>query len=249
MPAIKILGHRGSKHFPENTLPAFEDALKHADGFEFDVQYTKDEIPVVIHDDMVDRTTNGKGRVDSYILEELQQLSIIDEYGNPTANKTPTLEEVMNLADGYIKARSDIVINIEIKDIRATSKVMAMAAGYIENKGWKHENIIVSSFEHEALKQAKTTNEAIFLGLLYMPEQEAIIGEVIEALDPYAIHPSLSELKSEVCDPTECGKPLVVWIYGEKEYPDNMPEIKTLSTFNPMILITNYPKEVKKSLQ
>lgn len=248
MPAIKILGHRGSKHFPENTLPAFEDALKHADGFEFDVQFSKDEIPVVIHDDTVDRTTTGRGRVDSFTAAELKNLPVLGEGNKPhTDIHIPTLAEVLELADLYIKKRPEIVINIEIKDKRATAKTIALVKGYFQ-KGWKQENVIISSFDHEALKEAKAIDANIPLGVLYEPEEEQHINALIEALDPYAIHPSLSELESEVFDPTQCGKPLVVWIYGEKEYPDNMPEIRTLFTISPMILITNYPEEVKKSL-
>lgn len=231
----KILGHRGSKHFPENMLAAFEDALIHADGFEFDVQYTRDGRPVVIHDDTVDRTTKGQGRVDSYTLEGLKQLDA----------GIPSLDEVMELADQYIQKRPDIIINIEIKDIRATASVIAMVEAYIKNKHWRYDNVIVSSFEHEALRQAKRLNANIPLGVLYEPEQEEMVERVIAELDPYAVHPSLTEMKSEVFSPLRCGKKLVVWIYGEKPYPDNMPEINKLLEDKPFVLITNYPKEVK----
>ncbi|HEY6042485.1 MAG TPA: glycerophosphodiester phosphodiesterase family protein, partial [Anaerolineae bacterium] len=60
-----ILGHRGASAVaPENTLVAFRRALElGADGFEFDVTLTRDHVPIIIHDDTLDRTTNGKGNV------------------------------------------------------------------------------------------------------------------------------------------------------------------------------------------
>lgn len=72
----QIIAHRGaSKYAPENTLPAFHKAWESgADGIETDVQLTKDNIPVLIHDEKLDRTTNGKGFVQDYTFQELQKL-------------------------------------------------------------------------------------------------------------------------------------------------------------------------------
>lgn len=250
MPAIKILGHRGSKRFPENTLPAFEDALEYADGFEFDIQYSKDGIPVVIHDDTIDRTTNGTGAVDSFTLAELKQFQVRDNDGKLRPDIViPTLAEVMDLASLYIKRRPEIVINIEIKNQRATAKVMAIVEDYIQQRGWAYGNVIVSSFEHGALRQAKQVNANIPLGILYEPEQEKEVRKVIAEINPYAVHPSLSELESKIFDPTSCNKALVVWIYGEKPYPANMQGIQRILAAKPVIIITNYPQEVKMQLQ
>ena len=77
-----IIGHRGAgADAPENTLAAFALALEqNADGIEFDVQLSADGVPVIIHDDTVDRTCNGTGRVTDLTLAELQALTIEDEH-------------------------------------------------------------------------------------------------------------------------------------------------------------------------
>ena len=71
-----VLGHRGAAgHAPENTLLSFERAIAlGADAIESDVQVTRDGVPVLLHDDVVDRVTNGAGSVDAFTLEELQDL-------------------------------------------------------------------------------------------------------------------------------------------------------------------------------
>jgi len=73
---IVVLAHRGwSGRYPENTMPAFEKAAALAvDGLEMDIRSTADGVPVVIHDERVDRTTNGAGRVKELTLEELKRL-------------------------------------------------------------------------------------------------------------------------------------------------------------------------------
>lgn len=250
MQPTKILGHRGSKNAPENTLAAFKDAMDNgADGFEFDVQYTSDGVAVVIHDDTVDRTTNGQGRVDSFTLHALKQLTILGKDNRPLLGVTvPTLEEVMELADSYIRKRQDVIINIEIKDLRATLQVVEKVKEYVENKAWRYSNVIVSSFAHEALWQAKQLNSAVLLGILYEPEQASDMEAVVSDMDPYAVHPSSTELDSQEFLPLYCGKPLVVWIHKEKPYPANMPDIRKLLEVNPAIVITNYPAEVKAAL-
>lgn len=90
-----ILGHRGSKGTaPENTLISFKKALlTGCDGLELDVHLSKDGIPVVIHDETVDRTTNAKGLVSSFTLKELKQMDA-GKWFNRTfqGEKIPTLE-------------------------------------------------------------------------------------------------------------------------------------------------------------
>ena len=81
---------------PENTLPAFKKAaeLEGITGIEFDVQLTKDGEIVVIHDERVDRTTDGTGNVRDYTLAELKKLSIT---GDDDSYRIPTLREVLEL--------------------------------------------------------------------------------------------------------------------------------------------------------
>ncbi|CAG0947487.1 partial Glycerophosphodiester phosphodiesterase, partial [Anaerolineae bacterium] len=94
-----IIGHRGgSAYTPENTLSAFNHALElGADGIELDVTLTKDNVPVVIHDDKVDRTTNGHGLVKDLMLDQIKQLDAGSWFNEKfRGEKIPTLAEVLD---------------------------------------------------------------------------------------------------------------------------------------------------------
>ena len=107
---MKNFAHRGfSGKYPENTMLAFKKALEAgADGIELDVQMTKDGQVVVIHDEKVDRTTNGTGLVRDYTLEELRKLDASYIYaGQMGVNSIPTFEEYCEWVAG-----TDLVTNI-----------------------------------------------------------------------------------------------------------------------------------------
>ena len=109
----KYFGHRGySGNYPENTMLAFQKAIEvGAAGIELDVQFSKDGQLVVIHDETLDRTTTGSGRVKDYSLEELKSLDASFKFtGQYGVNPIPTLDEVLSFM-----ADKDAVTNIELK--------------------------------------------------------------------------------------------------------------------------------------
>ncbi len=118
-PTPVVLGHRGAAgHAPENTLASFELALEQgADILESDVHTTRDGVPVLIHDAEVDRTTDGRGRVEDLDLGELQRLDAGHRFGSEDDEfpfrgrglRIPSLEEAFEAFPG---AR----FNLELKD-------------------------------------------------------------------------------------------------------------------------------------
>jgi glycerophosphoryl diester phosphodiesterase len=108
---LLIVGHRGTVKFaPENTLAAFESAIElGADVIELDVRNTADGYLVVIHDNTVDRTTDGHGRVDEMTLAEIEALSIRSNYPWVPPQKVPTFTEAL----AFLKGR--IPINVDVK--------------------------------------------------------------------------------------------------------------------------------------
>lgn len=109
-----ISGHRGGivEGFPENSLAALENTLKHTPAFfEIDPRMTKDSVIVLMHDATLDRTTNGTGKVSDYTWEELKQLNLVDHLGNPTPYNIPSLEEVIQWSKGKT------IINLDKKDV------------------------------------------------------------------------------------------------------------------------------------
>jgi glycerophosphoryl diester phosphodiesterase len=162
----KIFAHRGaSGTHPENTMAAFQEAYRaQADGIEFDVQLTKDGIPVVIHDETVDRTSNGTGWVKDLTLTELKSLdagSWFDEKFR--GERIPTLYEVLKWSQPLA-----LTLNIELKteivdypDIEHT--VMKMIEQFHLQK-----RVIISSFNHYSLVEAHRINPEIETAILFM---------------------------------------------------------------------------------
>ena len=113
MSKTKIFAHRGASGYaPENTLEAFALAITQgADGIELDVQLTKDGIPVVIHDETIDRVTEKTGFVKEYTLNELKELTVLgNKFPEYSSSKIPTLEEVLDAVKAF-----GIQVNIELK--------------------------------------------------------------------------------------------------------------------------------------
>lgn len=122
-----IVAHRGLlRHSPENTLPNFRACLELRLGFEFDVQRTKDGHLVCIHDDKVDRTTNGTGTVSEMTLAAIRELDAGRWYDPGFAGtKVPTVEEVLMLIAEF--KQHDILIAVDLKADNVAADVVRLA--------------------------------------------------------------------------------------------------------------------------
>jgi glycerophosphoryl diester phosphodiesterase len=149
-----LIGHRGyPSKFPENTLASFEGAMQAGcDMVELDVTLTKDRKVVVIHDDTLERTTNGKGLVRAHTLEEIKRLDA-GSWFDPrfSMERVPELSEVMKLTSGRC------MLNIEIKE---SAFEAAYPSDAIEHQVVKlvktsgaMDRVIVSSFDKRMLQR------------------------------------------------------------------------------------------------
>ena len=104
--------HRGFKgKYPENTMLAFNKAIEAgADGIEFDVHLSKDGEIVIIHDETLERTTDGSGLVGEKTLAQLKKLNASKDYTDYQVQRILTLREYFDFAKDY-----DIITNIELK--------------------------------------------------------------------------------------------------------------------------------------
>jgi len=162
-----IIAHRGySKQYPENTLVAFQAALDaNADMIELDVTLTRDRKIVVIHDDTLERTTNGRGPVSDYCLNQLKALDAGSWFDTRfSGERIPTLEEVFDLVN------SRIWVNIEIKSsaYEAHYPIDAIERQVIELVRQKdmQDTVIISSFEWKILENIKQISESPAISLL-----------------------------------------------------------------------------------
>ena len=160
-----VIGHRGAMGYrPENTMPSFEHALAlGADCVEFDVHLTRDGVPVVIHDDAVDRTTNGHGLVRDHTLAELQRLDAGSWFGPDYAGaRIPTLDEVLDWA-----RRSGMAVDVEIKNAPIYYLGIEEAVVSALRRAAMSDNAIVTSFDHPAIKRVRELDPDLVLGVLY----------------------------------------------------------------------------------
>ena len=164
---MKIWAHRGcSQLYPENTITAFEHAakIKGLTGIELDIQLSKDGELVVIHDERVDRTTNGVGYVRDYTLKELGCLHI--HTGLEIPEHIPTMREVIELLKPEMLAENGIFLNIELKNSvypypGMEEKIVNMVHEYgIEDR------IIYSSFYADSLVRLHGIDPDVRMGVL-----------------------------------------------------------------------------------
>lgn len=126
-PPPLIVAHRGMlRHAPENTLANFQACLELRLGFEFDVGRTKDGCLICIHDDTVDRTTNGMGKVRELTLKQIRNLDAGSWFDLKFAGeKVPTVEEVLQLIAKY--RQHDLLIAVDLKVGHAGQEIVRIA--------------------------------------------------------------------------------------------------------------------------
>jgi glycerophosphoryl diester phosphodiesterase len=157
MSRLFVYAHRGaSAEAPENTLAAFRRALDAgADGIELDVHLASDGVPVVIHDDRLERTTDGSGAVAALRAAQLQSLDAGSWFGPHFAGEPlPTLEEALRLLAGRLR------INLEVKEARAGLAVLDLLQAF------PTAEVVLSSFDHALLAALRRTAPDLPLAVL-----------------------------------------------------------------------------------
>lgn len=147
---MKIIAHRGGALIGnENTLSAFSNGLAAgADMIELDVHLTSDGEVVVCHDETIDRTTNGKGRIDGMTLEQFKSARALDrESGEATDEALPTLEEALDLIQG----RAGVLLEIKKFHKGQYEGIEQKVLDMVNARGM-HDNVIIQSFDDSILR-------------------------------------------------------------------------------------------------
>ena len=213
---MKIYAHRGySAKYPENTLPAFQAAANlPIDGVEFDVHLTKDRQIVVIHDESINRTSNGEGYVKDMLLQELREFDYGNWFGEEFAGATiPTLEEVLKVFKS-----TDFRVNIELKsDIFVYEGLEELVLQEVAALQML-DQVVISSFDHEAVARVaelapNVENAALFVNTILD------VADYQEKLPAKALHVSLpSALRHPVQEAIEKGSVVRVWTVNKVEH-------------------------------
>ena len=164
---VLVVGHRGfSGVAPENTVASFKKAMEiGVDMIELDVHLSKDGQVVVIHDDTLNRTTNGKRKVGSYTLNELKQLDAGSWFSSEfSGEKIPTLREVLELTRGCT------TLNIELKKgDSGPYTIVDLADRALEEveKAAMLNQVLFASFDPLAIERIREKNPRLPVALIY----------------------------------------------------------------------------------
>ena len=211
-----IFGHRGAcKYAPENTLAAFELAVEQgADAIELDAKLSADKKVMVIHDQTVDRTTDGKGKVNQLTCNDLKNLdagSFFD--ARFSGERIPTLDEV------FESVGRKIFINVELTNYASrTDELVPMVAEIVKRHGLQ-KSVLFSSFAPINLRRMKQLLPEVPVGLLAL---NGLLGTLNRSaffmnLSPAIIHPYLKDVNQRLITlERKRGRRVHVWTVNEE---------------------------------
>jgi glycerophosphoryl diester phosphodiesterase len=230
-------GHRGAKgHAPENTFASFNRAVElGADVVELDVHLTRDGQVVVIHDHTVDRTTNGKGYVKDMTLAELKQLDAGAWFDSRfTGERIPTLAEVLAWAHDRMP------IAIEIKNGPIYYPGIADKVIRLLREHEMLRQVILISFDHFVLREAKMIDPEVATGILYVGSLiDPVAAARLAGAD--ALHPNWGYITpSLVASAHAAGLAVSPWV------PNDLPTIRLLDGMGVDSIGTDYPDLFKQ---
>ena len=189
----KVIGHRGcAAYAPENTLEGIHTAADMSvEWVELDVKLTKDSVPIIFHDDTLERTTNGQGKVAELTYEELSQFECGSYFSDGFSGaKIPTLEEAIDVI-----IERGLGLNLEIKPCAGREVETAEVALDILSQYWDdHQKLIISSFQHGCLEVAQDMAQDWARGLLFdeFPENWK---ELCDYFYAYSIHVNANKIE------------------------------------------------------
>ncbi|WP_067729478.1 glycerophosphodiester phosphodiesterase [Oceanobacillus damuensis] len=241
MTETKIFGHRGSMGtYPENTLLGFREAIRQGvDGLELDVHMTKDGEIVVIHDESLDRTTDGSGNIKDLLLDEIKTYSAGINYSHFPAYdadswnsmKVPTLEEVLKLLRPY-----DIELNIELKTYiynypGMEEKLLSIVKAYSNRL-----KVIYSSFHLPSILRIKELDNTANIAWL-LDECISLPKDYMETLQLEGLHLSKNILLKHPHHWKDLYNHLRIWT------ANNRNEIKQLLDLKVNAIVTDFPEK------
>jgi glycerophosphoryl diester phosphodiesterase len=231
--SVLNIAHRGaSGTFPENTLAAFRAAIEAgADMCELDVQLTRDGKVVVIHDDTVERTTDGQGAIAALTLDELQRLDAGAKFqsGAHRGARIPTLDEVFDATTGRCG------LNIELKAAGVEAEVAQIMHAHNA-----FDASIVSSFNWDSLKNIQQIDFKIRIGLLAEEKPIELMAAAV-AMRAYAINPRWDMVDADLCEAAhKSGLKVLTWTV------DSDARMRALIEAGVDGIMTNFPARMRQ---
>ncbi|MGZ3755888.1 MAG: glycerophosphodiester phosphodiesterase family protein [Mucilaginibacter sp.] len=179
---IMVTGHRGDwRNAPENSLRAFEYAVAMGvDMVELDLKKTSDGVIIIMHDETLNRTTNGKGRPGDFTLAEIKQMRLRNGLGRVTNNPIPTLAEVMTVLKG-----SKVMVNLD-KSFDYYNEAFAV----LKQTGTLKQALFKAEVPYDELKQRYPLliDSITYMAVVSLdkPEAKKIMTDYLKNMKPYA---------------------------------------------------------------
>ena len=213
----KIIGHRGAAAYaPENTLESIHTAADMGvEWVELDVKLTKDEVPIIFHDDDLERTTDTTGKVAEMNYADIQQLDAGLWFGESFIGaKIPTLEEAVD-----VLIERDLGLNLEIKPCPGREKETAEVALDVLSGIWDdHDRLLISSFQNVCLEVAHDMAQDWHRGLLLPEEWPENWAEMAEYLQVSTINLNGNTCTREQVETAmELEKPILAYTINEPD--------------------------------
>jgi glycerophosphoryl diester phosphodiesterase len=213
----EIIGHRGAKsNAPENTIAGFRRALEEgASWVEFDVKLSRDGVPVLIHDETLERTTSGRGAVRDL---DVAALKLVDagcpmQFGSRFKDeRIPTLAEALEFL-----ATNRMGFNLEVKPCRGLERRTSIAALKVVAERWPrgHATPVISSFQLASLAAARDAAPELPRGYLAEELGHDWFAEA-QSVGSATIHPGHRRFTRAQCDAVkQAGYPLLVWTVND----------------------------------
>ncbi len=230
-----VIAHRGaSGTLPENTKLAFAKAIDlGADAIEFDLQLTADGVAIVIHDETLDRTTTGSGRVSETTFDEIRALDAGSWFAASFAGlEVPTLEEVLDALG------SQVLLNIELKPDERVDKLVRHAVTAVA-RFELFGSVVFSSFNARALEALRHLVPDARIGVLALPGELDERFDLAGRLEAEVLCPTVAMVDSELVRRAHRAR-LQVWAWTA-----NLPgEIRLLSALGIDGIFTDYPDRI-----
>lgn len=242
MKAPIVFAHRGASHdAPENTIAAFRLGLEQgADGIELDVRLTADGQLAIMHDETLDRTTDGAGPFSAHTLWELQQFDAGSWKDARFAGETiPTLDAVFEAFPGAL-------VNVELKTRAVQAEGLEEAVVACIQRHNAKDRVLVSSFNPLALARTRALEPALPLGMVFGPDLSLPLRRawLRHLARPAALHPHHTMVTPRHMDWVRShGLRVNAWTV------DDPAEMRRLITLGVDGIFTNVPKLLREVIQ
>ncbi len=228
---MKIFAHRGfSGQYPENTILAFDKAHElGVDGFELDIQLSKDNKIVVFHDRRLERTTDGQGRLARYTLQELKQ------YDAGQGERIPTLAELLKAY--YLGPQ--LMIELKYHTAWNYQPLVDALVKLLKRFKLKYPPIICS-FNWPALVYLRSKSRSINIAVLHTRKPFPRVLKIADLIKACAISTPINEVSSKkVALAKAAGLNIYVWTVNSKK---QAALCRQLGVFG---VISNFPDKIK----